>query len=284
MSAGSARRHRTAAPPAGPASRLGLAPPPARPPIGTAHRAPGSGRSLRLLGAVVPRGARQGRAGRRRRRRGGLRFPECPQGVAWRRRMTPEFDEEVVFEVGAGATWGGLGPCLSAPLRGVAPRSPGAVCARRPEVPVGREAGSGPGQGPRAAGGGGREPAGPAGRGGARRDGAGCPTLRSSLGTGVAPRPSAQAEGGSVGGRGSRAGEGSAGKARSFVRRPAWAARGGWPAPAVRAADVARSVRKEHGGAGGPCRRVFVRPGLGQPAGAEEGGTAAGVSASGTSS
>lgn len=106
--------------------------------------------------------------------------------------MTPEFDEEVVFEVGAGATRGGLGPCLSAPRRGVAPWPPGAVCARRAQVTVGREAGAGPCRGQRLPGaaGGGREPAGPAGQGGARRgrrEGVGCPALRSRLGASAAP-------------------------------------------------------------------------------------------------
>lgn len=67
--------------------------------------------------------------------------------------MTPEFDEEVVFEVGAGATRGGLGPCLSAPFAGALRRDPrgrrcvggvgGCVCvAGRAEVTVGREAGA----------------------------------------------------------------------------------------------------------------------------------------------
>lgn len=162
--------------------------------------------------------------------------------------MTPEFDEEVVFEVGAGATRGGLGPCLSAPRRGVAPRPPGAVCAGRPEVTVGREAGAGPGREQRLpAGGGGREPAGPAGRGGARwhrRDGVGCPALR----RGPEPRraPPRRPRAGPLAGGGTGPGEAPPGMGRSFVRRV-----GGCRAARPRVASLA------WGFSGGPCRRVF---------------------------
>lgn len=62
--------------------------------------------------------------------------------------MTPEFDEEVVFEVGAGATRGGLGTHLSAPLRGVAGRPQ--VTAGRGARPGAAEGSAAPG-GPRAA-------------------------------------------------------------------------------------------------------------------------------------
>lgn len=62
--------------------------------------------------------------------------------------MTPEFDEEVVFEVGAGETRGGLGAHLSAPCRGVAGRPQ--VTAGRGALPGAAERSAAPG-GPRAA-------------------------------------------------------------------------------------------------------------------------------------
>lgn len=52
--------------------------------------------------------------------------------------MTPEFDEEVVFEVGSGATRGGLGTHLSAPRRGVAARPAGAAPGDRRAAEHGR--------------------------------------------------------------------------------------------------------------------------------------------------
>ncbi|CAM5084432.1 unnamed protein product [Natator depressus] len=50
-----------------------------------------------MLGVVVFPGRGLDRVGSRRRGLVGLGFPQCPGRVSWRR-MTPEFDEEVVFE------------------------------------------------------------------------------------------------------------------------------------------------------------------------------------------
>lgn len=114
--------------------------------------------------------------------------------------MTPEFDEEVVFEVGAGRPGAGWARVPS-PL--VAPRPPGTACTGRAGGARGARRARGPAQGSarrgRAASGGTGE------RGGSGRCSA-CPAARSS--PGPAPRPPRRPRAGRLSGAG-----------RSFVRR-----------------------------------------------------------------
>lgn len=108
--------------------------------------------------------------------------------------MTPEFDEEVVFEVGSGATRGGLGTHLSAPRRGVAARPAGAAPGDRRAAEHGRgpRRGAPPreARGPRQA----AAAAGP-GRGGPRRGEGAEPERRGGEGGVRAARRSAGRDG-----------------------------------------------------------------------------------------
>lgn len=104
--------------------------------------------------------------------------------------MTPEFDEEVVFEVGAGRPGAGWAQ-VSSPI--IAPRAPGAACTGRVRVEAGSEAGAEPGPGQRLprAGGVGRDRRG-------RRVGAVLGVSRAPEQPGASGAPSAQAEGGTA--------------------------------------------------------------------------------------